>query len=120
MMYKIEAIVREEKYEEIKHALNMVGVNGITAWQVLGFRSQRGYKRYVRGQEIDVMTHTKVKFEIVVSSKDWCDKTIETIIEVARTGNVGDGKIFVSEISEAIRIRTGESGYGALQPDKEK
>lgn len=117
MMYKIEAIVREEKYEELKHALNTIDVNGITVWQVLGFGSQRGYKRYVRGQEIDVMTHAKIKFEIVVSSDVWRDKTIETILDVARTGNVGDGKIFVTEVIEAIRIRTGEHGFDALQPD---
>lgn len=118
-MYKIEAIVREEKFEELKRALNAIDVNGITVWQVLGFGSQRGYKRYVRSHEIDVMTHSKVKFEIVVSSEEWRDKTIKTILEVAHTGNVGDGKIFVSEVTGVIRIRTGESGYSALQPDVE-
>lgn len=119
-MYKIEAIVREEKLEELKTALTEIEVNGITIWQVLGFGSQRGYKRVVRGQEIDVMTHSKVKFEIVVSSEEWRDKTIDTVLRVANTNHVGDGKIFVSEILDAIRIRTGERGYGALQPDFEE
>lgn len=116
-MYKIEAIVREEKFEELKAALNDIDVNGITMYQVLGFGSQRGYRRVVRGQEIDVMTHSKVKYEIIVSSEEWRDKTIDTILRVAKTDRVGDGKIFVSEILDAIRIRTGERGYDALQPD---
>lgn len=120
MMYKIEAIVREEKFEELKSALNEIDVNGITLWQVLGFGSQRGYRRVVRGQEIDVMTHSKIKFEIIVSSEEWRDKTIDTILRVAKTNHVGDGKIFVSEICDAIRIRTGERGYDALQPDAEE
>ncbi len=119
-MYKIEAIVREEKFEELKAALNKIDVNGITIWQVLGFGSQRGYRRVVRGQEIDVLIHSKLKFEIVVSSEEWRDKTIDTILEVAKTDQVGDGKIFVSEIVDAIRIRTGERGYDALQPDTGK
>ena len=119
-MYKIEAIVREEKFEELKAALNEIDVNGITIWQVLGFGSQRGYRRVVRGQEIDVLIHSKLKFEIVVSSEEWRDKTIDTILEVAKTDQVGDGKIFVSEIVDAIRIRTGERGYDALQPDTGK
>ena len=120
MMYKIEAIVREEKFEELKAALNEIDVNGITIWQVLGFGSQRGYRRVVRGQEIDVLIHSKLKFEIVVSSEEWRDKTIDTILEVAKTDQVGVGKIFVSEIVDAIRIRTGERGYDALQPDTGK
>ena len=119
-MYKIEAIVREEKFEELKAALNEIDVNGITIWQVLGFGSQRGYRRVVRGHEIDVLIHSKLKLEIVVSSEEWRDKTIDTILEGAKTDQVGDGKIFVSEIVDAIRIRTGERGYDALQPDTGK
>lgn len=120
MMYKIEAIVREEKFEELKTALNEIEVNGITIMQVLGFGSQRGYRRVVRGQEFDVLIHSKIKLEIVVSSEEWRDKTIDTILRVAPTGRVGDGKIFVSEIQEAIRIRTGERGYDALQPEEDE
>ena len=119
MMYKVEAIVREEKLEDIKEALHSIEVNGITVSQVMGFGSQRGYKTVVRGQMVDVLMHPKIKFEIVVSSEEWRDKTIDTIMKVAKTGDVGDGKIFVYEIKEAIKIRTGERGYDALQSDAE-
>ena len=115
MMYKIEAIVREEKLEDIKEALHAIEVNGVTAYQVMGFGAQRGYTTVVRGQEIDVMMQPKVKLEIVVSSEEWKEKTIEKIKEVAYTGEVGDGKIFAYPITDAIKIRTGESGYDALQ-----
>lgn len=114
-MYKIEAIVRDEKLEEIKDALHGLEVNGITVSQVMGFGSQRGYKTVVRGQDIDVMMSSKVKFEIVVSSAEWKDKIITKILEVARTGDIGDGKIFAYEITDAVKIRTGERGYDALQ-----
>ena len=106
MMYKIEAIVRDEKLEEIKEALHGIQVNGVTVSQVMGF---------VRGQDIDVMMSPKLKFEIVVSSEEWKDKVIAKLIEVARTGEFGDGKIFAYEITDAIKIRTGETGYDALQ-----
>lgn len=119
MMYKVEAIVREEKLEDIKEALHSIEVNGITVSQVMGFGSQRGYTTVVRGQEVDVMMHPKIKFEIVVSSEEWRDKTIDTILKVAKTGDVGDGKIFVYEIKDAIKIRTGERGYDALQSESE-
>ncbi len=115
MMYKVEAIVREEKLEDIKEALHAIEVNGVTAYQVMGFGAQRGYTTVVRGQEIDVMMQPKVKLEIVVSSEEWKEKTIEKIKEVAYTGEVGDGKIFAYPITDAIKIRTGESGYDALQ-----
>ena len=115
MMYKIEAIVREEKLEDIKEALHAIEVNGVTAYQVMGFGAQRGYTTVVRGQEIDVMMQPKVKLEIVVSSEEWKEKTIEKIKEIAYTGEVGDGKIFAYPITDAIKIRTGESGYDALQ-----
>ncbi|HIT20334.1 MAG TPA: P-II family nitrogen regulator [Candidatus Scybalosoma faecavium] len=115
MMYKIEAIVRDEKLEEIKEALHGIQVNGVTVSQVMGFGTQRGYKTVVRGQDIDVMMSPKLKFEIVVSSEEWKDKVIAKLIEVARTGEFGDGKIFAYEIKDAIKIRTGETGYDALQ-----
>ena len=115
MMYKVEAIVREEKLEDIKEALHAIEVNGVTAYQVMGFGAQRGYTTVVRGQEIDVMMQPKVKLEIVVSSEEWKEKTIEKIKEIAYTGEVGDGKIFAYPITDAIKIRTGESGYDALQ-----
>lgn len=118
MMYKVEAIVREEQLEDIKSALHDIGVNGVTLYQVMGFGAQRGYSTWVRGQQVDVMMVPKIKLEIVVSSLEWKEKTIRKIQEVARTGEVGDGKIFAYEITDAVRIRTGETNYDALQDDE--
>ena len=109
MMIKIDAIVREEKFEDVKAALNAIGVNGITVSQVMGCGVQRGYK------EVAVQMLPKIKFEIVVSSEEWEQKTIEAIQKAAFTGEVGDGKIFSYEIRSAQKIRTGETGYDALQ-----
>lgn len=114
MMIKVEAIVREEVFEEVKTALHEIGVNGITVSQVMGCGAQRGYKKLVRGTEVDVVMQPKIKFEIVVSSEEWERKTIDTIQKAAFTGEVGDGKIFSYEIREAMKIRTKESGYDAL------
>ncbi len=114
-MYKIEAIVREEKLEDVKDALHNIEINGLTVSQVMGFGAQRGYKTVVRGQDLDAMMKQKIKFEIVVSSEEWKNKTIDTIEKVARTGDYGDGKIFAYEITDAVKIRTGERGYDALQ-----
>ena len=94
MMIKIEAIVREEKFEDVKQALNDIGVNGITVSQVMGCGIQRGYKEIVRGMQVDMQMQPKLKFEIVVSSEEWEKKTVEAIRESAYTGEVGDGKIF--------------------------
>ena len=115
MLIKIEAIVREEKFEEVKEALARIEVNGITVSQVMGCGVQRGYKEVVRGSEVDIVLQPKVKFEIVVSSEDWEKKVIEAIREAAFTGDVGDGKIFSYEIRSAMKIRTKETGYDALQ-----
>lgn len=114
MMIKIEAIVREEVFEDVKKALNAINVNGITVSQVMGCGAQRGYKKRVRGTEVDVMMLPKIKFEIVVSSEEWEKKTIEAIQKAAFTGEVGDGKIFSYEIRSAMKIRTRECGYDAL------
>ena len=114
MLIKINAIVREEKFEDVKEALNKIGVNGITVSQVMGCGAQRGYKKLVRGTEVDVVMQPKIKFEIVVSSDEWEKKTIEAIQKAAYTGEVGDGKIFSYEIRTATKIRTKESGYDAL------
>ena len=119
MMYKVEAIIRKEKLEDVKAGLHGIEVNGGTAYQGVGFGAQRGYKTVVRGQEIDVMLVPKIKLEIVVSSEEWKEKTIRAIQEVARTGEFGDGKIFAYEITDAVKIRTGESGYDALQSSDE-
>lgn len=120
MMYKVEAIIREEKLEDVKDALHEIEVNGVTVYQVMGFGTQRGYTTVVRGQEIDVMMLPKVKLEIVVSSEEWKEKTIQKIREVAYTGEVGDGKIFTYQITDAVKIRTGETGYDALQSTSER
>ena len=117
MLIKIEAIVREEKLEDVKEALNAIQVNGISVSQVMGCGSQRGYKSVVRGMEVDVMMLPKIKFEIVVSSEEWEKKTIEAIQKAAYTGEVGDGKIFSYEIRSALKIRTRETGFDALQSE---
>ena len=115
MIIKVEAIIRDEKFEDVKAALNDIEVNGITVSQVVGFGAQRGFKEVVRGSEVEIFMHPKIKFEIVVSSEDWEKKTIEAIRKAAFTGEIGDGKIFSYEIRSALKIRTGETGYDALQ-----
>ena len=115
MMIKIEAFVREEKFEDVKAALSDIEVNGITVSQVMGCGAQRGYKEMVRGMEVELQMLPKIKFEIVVSSEEWAEKTIKAIKDAAYTGEVGDGKIFTYEIRSALKIRTGETGYDAIQ-----
>ena len=115
MLIKIEAIVREEKFEEVKEALARIEVNGITVSQVMGYGIQRGYQEVVRGLDVEVQMHPKIKFEIVVSSEEWEKKVIDAIQKAAFTGDVGDGKIFSYEIRSAMKIRTKETGYDALQ-----
>ena len=112
MLIKIEAIVREEKFEEVKHALSEIGVNGLTVSQVMGCGTSKGYSEVVRGMEIE--------FEIVVSSEEWEQKTIYAIEHAAYTGEPGDGKIFSYEIRDAIRIRTRENGYDAIQANRDE
>ena len=107
MMIKVEAIIRDEKFEDVKAALNDIEVNGITVSQVVGFGAQRGFKEVVRGSEVEIFMHPKIKFEIVVSSEDWEKKTIEAIRKAAFTDEIGDGKIFSYEIRSALKIRTG-------------
>lgn len=113
-MIKVEAIVREERLEDVKDALNKIGVNGITVFQVMGCGVQKGYAELVRGQEVDFSLRPKVKFEIVVSSAEWEEKTIKAIQQAAFTGNVGDGKIFSYDLRSVIRIRTQQTGVEAI------
>lgn len=113
-MKKIEAIVRPEKYEEVKDALNAINVHGITVSQVIGCGHQKGHVERVRGVDIEINMINKIKFEIVVSSDEWAEKTIKVIQEVACTGTMGDGKIFVSNLDDVVRIRTGERGVKAI------
>ena len=115
MMIKVEAIVREEKFEDVKAALDAIGVNGMTVSQVMGCGIQRGYKEIVRGMEVDLQMQPKIKFEIVVSSEEWEKKTVDAIRKSAFTGETGDGKIFCYEIKEVYKIRTDETGYDAIQ-----
>ena len=115
MMIKIDAFIREEKFEDVQAALNSIGVNGMTVSQVMGCGIQRGYKEVVRGMQVDMQMQPKIKFEIVVSSEEWEEKTINAIQEAAFTGETGDGKIFSYEIRTAQKIRTKETGYDAIQ-----
>ena len=115
MMIKIDAFIREEKFEDVKAALNAIGVNGMTVSQVMGCGIQRGYKEIVRGMQVDMQMQPKIKFEIVVSSEEWEEKTINAIQEAAFTGETGDGKIFSYERRTAQKIRTKETAYDAIQ-----
>jgi len=112
-MKKIEAIIRHYKLEEVKNGLSEVGIQGMTVSEVRGFGRQRGHKEVYRGAEYTVDFLPKVKIELVVSDDD-AGKAVEKISEIARTGNIGDGKIFVTPLAEVIRIRTGEKGSEAL------
>lgn len=119
MLIKVEAIVSEDRFEDVKQALNDIEVNGITVSQVMGCGMQRGYKKTVRGSQLELTLLPKIKFEIVVSSEEWEQKVINAIREAAYTGHMGDGKIFSYEIRSATKIRTGETGYVAVQKDTE-
>ena len=112
-MKKIEAIIRHYKLEEVKNGLSEVGIQGMTVSEVRGFGRQRGHKEVYRGAEYTVDFLPKVKIELVVSDDD-AGPAVEKISEIARTGNIGDGKIFVTSLAEVIRIRTGETGSEAL------
>ena len=112
-MKKIEAIIRPNMLEEVKEALNKIDICGITITQVMGCGRQKGYKEVYRGTEIQINMLPKIKIEAVVHD-EVAELVIETIINAARMGEIGDGKIFVSTIESAIRIRTGERGDCAL------
>ena len=112
-MKKIEAIVRHFKLEDVKNALSEQGIVGMTITEVRGFGRQKGHTETYRGTEYAVDFVPKVKVEVAVSSER-AQTAIDTIIKAAQTGQIGDGKIFVSDLSESIRIRTGESGNEAL------
>jgi nitrogen regulatory protein P-II 1 len=110
---KIEAIIKPFKLDEVKEALQEMGIQGLSVTEVKGFGRQKGHTELYRGAEYVVDFLPKVKIEVVLSD-DQADAAIETIIAAAKTDKIGDGKIFVSDISQAIRIRTGESGEDAL------
>ena len=112
-MRKIEAIVKPFKLDEVKEALHAIGIQGMTVTEVKGFGRQKGHTELYRGAEYVVDFLPKIKLEIAVSD-DLVDKVVGAIVEAANTGRIGDGKIFVLPIEEAIRIRTGERGPEAV------
>ena len=112
-MKKVEAIIRIFKLEDVKNALTGAGVDGMTVTEVRGFGRQRGHKEMYRGAEYTVDFLPKVKLEVIVSDQ-MVRSVVDTVIRVARTGQIGDGKIFVTDLAEVIRIRTGETGEEAL------
>jgi len=112
-MKKIEAVVRHYKLEEVKDALTAAGVKGMTVTEVRGFGRQKGHKEQYRGAEYTVDFLPKVKLEVITDDED-AKSVIDTILSTARTGQIGDGKIFVTNLEEAIRIRTGETGSESL------
>jgi nitrogen regulatory protein P-II 1 len=112
-MKKIEAIIKPFKLTEVKEALNEVGIQGMTVSEVKGFGRQKGHTEIYRGSEYTVDFLPKIKLEIVVA-EDQADAVVEAIIHAAKTGKIGDGKIFVTSIDDAIRIRTEEKGELAI------
>jgi nitrogen regulatory protein PII len=112
-MKKIEAIIKPFRLDDVKDALNELGVSGMTISEAKGFGRQRGHKEIYRGTEYQVDFVPKIKIDLVVAS-EMADKVVSTIAEKANTGKVGDGKIFVMPMEQAIRIRTGENGQEAI------
>jgi len=112
-MKKIDAIIKPYKLDDVKDALNEIGIKGMTISEVKGYGRQKGHKEIYRGAEYVVDFVPKIKIEVVVSA-DIVDKAIEVIRNSANTGKIGDGKIFVTPVDMAVRIRTGEQGEGAL------
>ena len=112
-MKKIEAIIKPFKLDEVKEALQEVGLQGITVTEAKGFGRQKGHTELYRGAEYVVDFLPKVKVELIVADAD-VDRAIEAIVRAARTGKIGDGKIFVTAVEQVVRIRTGESGEAAI------
>ena len=112
-MKKIEAIIKPFKLDDVREAIAGTGVSGLTITEVKGFGRQKGHQELYRGAEYQVDFLPKVKIEVVVND-DIADLIVERIVEVAKTGKIGDGKIFVYDVQRAIRIRTGEEGEDAL------
>ena len=112
-MKKIEAIIKPFKLDEVREALSEIGVNGLTVTEVKGFGRQKGHTELYRGAEYVVDFLPKIKLELVVGD-DLVEASMEAIIKAAHTGKIGDGKIFVSEVEQVIRIRTGETGEAAV------
>ena len=112
-MKKIEAIIKPFKLDEVKEALQEVGLQGITVTEAKGFGRQKGHTELYRGAEYVVDFLPKVKVEVIVAD-NLVERAIEAVIKAARTGKIGDGKIFVTSVEQVVRIRTGESGEAAV------
>jgi len=112
-MKKIEAIIKPFKLDEVKHALTKMGVQGMTVTEVKGFGRQKGHTEVYRGAEYKIDFLPKVKIELIIT-EEIVSQVIETIERAAKTGKIGDGKIFISPVEEVIRIRTGERGRDAI------
>ena len=112
-MKKIEAIIKPFKLDEVREALSEIGVSGLTVTEVKGFGRQKGHTELYRGAEYVVDFLPKVKVEVIVAD-GLVERAIEAVIKAARTGKIGDGKIFVTTVEQVVRIRTGESGEAAV------
>jgi nitrogen regulatory protein P-II 1 len=112
-MKKIEAIIRPFKLDEVKEALTEEGIRGLTITEVRGYGRQKGHTETYRGSEYMIEFVPKIKIEVIINSEK-VDKVVDAILKTAKTGEVGDGKIFIYDVEEAIRIRTEESGKDAL------
>jgi nitrogen regulatory protein P-II 1 len=112
-MKLVKCIIQPHKLEQVKDALNQIGIKGMTVTEVKGYGRQRGHKEIYRGLEYNIFFLPKIEIEIVVED-NVVDETVKTILENARTGHIGDGKIFVMDVINTIRIRTGEQGEDAL------
>ena len=113
LMKKIEAVIQPHKLEEVKEAIKAIGVDGMTVTEVRGHGRQKGHKEVYRGMEYQVDLLPKIKLEIVIPDARM-DEVIQTLVKAARTGKIGDGKIFVYDVAEAIRIRNDDRGESAL------
>ncbi len=112
-MKKIEVIIKPFKLDDVKEALNTIGINGMTISEVKGYGRQKGHTEIYRGAEYVVDFLPKIKMEIIVDSEQ-VDQVIETVISAARTGKIGDGKIFVLPVEKVVRVRTGETDHEAI------
>ena len=112
-MQMVMAVVKPSQLEEVRQALSRIGVSGLTASEVMGFGRQKGQTEFYRGTEYEIAFRPKVRIEVAVPSEQ-AEIVVETIRESARTGQIGDGKIFVTELSRAVRIRTGETDEDAI------
>ncbi len=112
-MKKIEAVIKPFKLDEVKEALQDLGVQGMTVLEAKGYGRQKGHTELYRGAEYVIDFLPKIKIEMVVGD-DLADRVVETLVTAARTGRIGDGKIFVSDVADVIRIRTGETGQAAI------